>query len=184
MKFLIPEWSEMIKFWRIFFSWANDILSRIRQASNSDAYLSILLILLSSFGGPCRQVKRKMWLNLATFASSPDHILRLKAATILSAASTKDQFVDLYNEMLLLLDQISPMLLSKNVEKPEERTLETLNTSLLIFNQSFVENEEELEESAEILERINFLYIPWLSPFNWSTDLGSHMLRLNRIRFI
>ncbi|CAG5107880.1 Oidioi.mRNA.OKI2018_I69.chr1.g3534.t1.cds [Oikopleura dioica] len=134
-------------------SWANDILSRIRQASNSDAYLSILLILLSSFGGPCRQVKRKMWLNLATFASSPDHILRLKAATILSAASTKDQFEDLYNEMLLLLDQISPMLLSKNVEKPEERTLETLNTSLLIFNQSFVENEEELEESAEILYR-------------------------------
>lgn len=137
-------------------SWVNDILSRIRQASNSDVYLSILLILLSSFGGPCRQVKRKMWLNLATFASSPDNILRMKAATILAAASTKDLFEDLYNEVLIILDQISPLILSKKFERPSERTLGTLNDSLLILNQTF-QDDEEVEESAEILHnRLHF----------------------------
>ena len=146
------------------FSWVNDILSRIRQASNSDVYLSILLILLSSFGGPCRQVKRKMWLNLATFASSPDNILRKKAATILAAASTKDQFEELYNEVLILLDQISPLLLSKKMERPSERTFGTLNDSLLILNQNYGD-EEDVEESAEILERIIILYSSLIAIF-------------------
>jgi hypothetical protein len=150
------------------FSWVNDILSRIRQASNSDVYLSILLILLSSFGGPCRQVKRKMWLNLATFASSPDNILRKKAATILAAASTKDQFEDLYNEVLILLDQISPLLLSKKMERPSERTLGTLNDSLLILNQNYGD-EEEVEESAEILGRILIFFSSMISIFRLLT---------------
>merc|ERR1719215_1667689 len=49
----------------------------------------------------------------------------MKAATILAAASTKDQFEDLYNEVLILLDQISPLLLSKKMERPSERTMGT-----------------------------------------------------------
>jgi len=80
----------------------------------------------------------------------------MKAATILAAASTKDQFEDLYNEVLIILDQISPLLLSKQVERPSERTLGTLNESLLILNQTY-QDEEEVEESAEILHnRLHF----------------------------
>merc|ERR1719215_1247866 len=80
----------------------------------------------------------------------------MKAATILAAASTKDQFEDLYNEVLILLDQISPLLLSKKMERPSERTLGTLNDSLLILNQNYGD-EEEVEESAEILHnRLHF----------------------------
>ena len=82
----------------------------------------------------------------------------MKAATILATASTKDQFEDLYNEVLILLDQISPLLLSKKMERPSERTLGTLNDSLLILNQNYGD-EEEVEESAEILERIIILIL-------------------------
>jgi len=79
----------------------------------------------------------------------------MKAATILAAASTKDLFEDLYNEVLIILDQISPLILSKKFERPSERTLGTLNDSLLILNQTY-QDDEEVEESAEILERIIF----------------------------
>ena len=109
-----------------------------------------------------------MWLNLATFASSPDNILRKKAATILAAASTKDQFEDLYNEVLILLDQISPLLLSKKMERPSERTLGTLNDSLLILNQNYGD-EEEVEESAEILGRIIIFFSSLISIFRLLT---------------
>jgi len=134
-------------------NWCNDILSRVTQAANPNTYLSILALFLSFAPGPCRQVRRRMWLNLMTFATSPDCAARAKAATILSCASTKDHFCDLYVELLNLMERISPVLIPNGVEIAPPRTISVLSDSLLVWRI----RDEGNKNSRNLIGQLDFL---------------------------
>ena len=92
-----------------------------------------------------------------TFATSPDATSRSKAATILSCASTKDQFSDLYVELLILLEQISPVLIPPGEEIPSPRSITVLSESLLVWKVSREEPVGSKMEHLTLLSRLDFL---------------------------
>jgi hypothetical protein len=71
-----------------------------------------------------------MWLNLMSFANSDQASTRIKAASLLACASSKDKFDDLFVELLNVLESISPVLIPNNVDIPSPRSIATISEEM------------------------------------------------------
>ena len=90
-----------------------------------------------------------------TLAGSRDPAVRAKAATILSCASTKDQFCDLFCELVQILERISPVLIPSNHEVPAPRAISVLSESLLVWKSP--REIKNSEKTSDLFHKLDFL---------------------------